>query len=204
MKSLWKWLRFPIAVVATSVVLVAALAVIAVPPVGIALASGLGVRGPVVNGPWVGGWHGGASGNHTGLALPPEIQGLASIPADQRFSHFEGAQVNLKDKDGNPLTIDVTPGKVAAASATSLSITTNAGASRTFVLGSSTMIHGKAGSNGTPTTGSSALQNGDDVVVVTLNNSSTATAVVDGGTFAGPGADQSGSMARGDRWGGSR
>lgn len=188
MKSLWKLLRFPIAVVATSVVLVAALAVIAVPPVGIALASGLGVSGPVVNGPWAGGWHAGGSGNHTSLVLPPQIQGLASIPADQRFSHFEGAQVNLKDKDGNPLTIDATPGKVTAASATSLSITTNAGPSRTFVLDSSTMIHGKATSNSTPTAGASALQNGDDVVVVTLDNSNTATAVVDGGTSFNPSA----------------
>lgn len=186
MKSLWKWLRFPIAVVATSVFLVAALAVIAVPPVGIALASGLGVSGPVVNGPWAAGWHGGASSQHAGWALPPEIQGLASIPADQRFSHFEGAQVNLKDKDGNPLTIAVTPGKVTAASSTSLSITTNAGPSRTFVLGSSTMIHTKASSSATPTAGATTLQNGDDVVVVTLNNSNTAMAVVDGGTGFNP------------------
>ena len=186
MKSLWKWLWFPIAVVATSIALVAALAVLAVPPVGIALASSLGVSGPVGNGPWAAGWHGGPSGNHAGLALPPEIQGLASIPPDQRFSHFVGAQVNLKDKDGHPLTIDVTPGKVTAASATSLTIAANDGTSRTFTLDSSTTFHGKSSSQSTPTA-SSQLANGDDVVVVTMNNSTTATAIVDGGTFEGPG-----------------
>lgn len=182
MKRFWKWLLFPVAVVATAVALVAALAVFAIPPAGIALASSLGVGGPVASGPWMARWHGGGWAQHGGMALPPEIQGLASIPADQRFSHFESAQANLKDKDGHPLTINATAGKVTAASATSLTIAGNDGASHAFTLDSSTMIHGKSSTN----SGATALQNGDDVVVITLNGNATAMAVVEGGTFSGP------------------
>ncbi|HEX5417817.1 MAG TPA: hypothetical protein VFZ25_19340 [Chloroflexota bacterium] len=192
MKRYAKWFLFPVAVVATSVALIAALAVIAIRPAGIALASQLGVGGPVGAAAWATHWHDGSPGQHSGMALPPEIQGLASIPADQRFGHFQGATVSLKDKDGHPLTIQAVPGKITAASATSLAITANDGTARTFALDSSTTIHGKSGANGTPTTASS-LQNGDDVVVVTLNNSATATAVVDGGSaFGGNGSGWAG------------
>ena len=177
-----KWFWFPIAVVATSVALMVALAVLAVPPVGTALASSLGVAHPVGNAPWAGGWHGGPWAHGSGFALPSQLQGLASIPPDQRFSHFVGAQINVKDKDGHPLTISIMPGKVTTASATSLTIAANDGTTKTYTLDSSTMIHGRTAPATTPTpTASSTLQNGDDVVVVALNNSTTATAIIDGG-----------------------
>src|SRR4051812_15771993 len=103
-----KWFWFPVAVVATSVTLVVALGAFFLFPVRTALASGLGIGGSPMNGPWAAGsW-----GHGPGFSLPPEIQGLFDLPADQKFSHFVGVQLNLKDKDNNPLLVTVTPGTV--------------------------------------------------------------------------------------------
>jgi hypothetical protein len=173
-----KWFWFPAAVLATSVVLVAALAAFVIPPVGIALASTLGVGGPANAGPW----RGGPWGNGAGFSLPPQLQGLADVPADQRFSHFVGVQLSLKDKDNKPVTVNVTPGTVTAASASSLTLAANDGTTKTYALDDKTMVHGVS-TVATPTSGTIAptLTNGDNVVVVTLDNNATATAVVDGG-----------------------
>jgi hypothetical protein len=186
-----KWFWFPIAVLATSVVSIAALAVLVGRPVGIAVASSLGASGVMGSGPWSGAWHNGPWGHGSGFALPPELQGLTSIPADQRFSHFASAQINLKDQNGQLLTIDVTPGTVSAASATSLTLAVNDGTTKTFTLDSSTLIHGRPTSAGTATpTASTKPQKGDQVVVVTLNKSTTAMAVIAGGpngfSWSGP------------------
>jgi hypothetical protein len=177
-----KWFWFPVAVLATSVVLVAALAAFAIPPVGVALASTIGVGGPSSAVPWQGGWHGGPWGNGTGFALPAQLQGLGDVPADQRFGHFVGVQLNLKDKDNKPVTVNVTPGTVTAASATSLTLAANDGTTKSYVLNDRTVVHGTS-TPSTPASGtaSTTLTNGDNVVVVTLDNSTTATAVIDGG-----------------------
>jgi len=187
-----KWFWFPVAVVATSLALVAALAVVFVLPARTALASTLGVSGFASNGPWSGGtaWHDGPWGHGSGVALPPELQGLLGVPADQRFGHFVGAQISLKDKDNKPLTVAVTPGTVTAASATSLTVAVNDGTTKMFSLNDQTMLPGHRASVGGQTS-SSSPNNGDTVVVVTLNNSTTATAVVAGGPqgfgWSGPG-----------------
>src|SRR5690606_26235950 len=86
-------LRFPIAVAATSLALVAVVAV----------AGGLVAREVLAGGPWFGGHGFGA-----GLKLPPAIAGLGELPPEERFAHFRGAQVSLTDKDDQPLTITVT------------------------------------------------------------------------------------------------
>ena len=145
--------RFPLAVAVTSLVLVVAVFGVAGLLVGNALASG----------PWTG-WH----GDH-GFQLPPQLAGLRDVPAADRFRHFRGVQVNLTDKDNQPLNLTVTPGTATASSPTSLTIAGNDGSTRTFNLNDQTAIRGK-----------SAIAPNDQVVVVTLNNSTTATAVMTG------------------------
>lgn len=185
-KSLW----FVLGAVTAGILLITV--ALFVSPVSTVLASSIsGNRsfGP----PWAQMWQqGGWPGNGAGFRLPPELQGLTSIPANQRFSHFIGAQINLKDQNNQPLTINVIPGKVTASSGTGLTIAANSGTSQTFTLNSQTIIHAGQAATSTPTGTSSAstnLKNGDAVIVVALNNSNTATAVMDGGSdgFASPG-----------------
>jgi hypothetical protein len=128
---------------------------------GQALASNTGF-GP----PWAAGapWHNGGPG--FAGSLPPELSGLADVPADQRFAHFRGVQVSLTDKDGKPVSVNVTPGTVSSISASSITINGNDAASHTYTLDATTMQHGDT-----------AKQN-DKVVVATLNGSSSATAVI--------------------------
>src|SRR3954453_7937524 len=126
--------RFPIAVAVTSLALVLSLVAVGGLVAGRVLASAQ---------PF-GGWHGGppwAAGQAfgPGLALPPELAGLAEVPADQRFGHFKSAQVHLTDRDGRPVTIDVTPGVATAVSPTSLTITANEGTSKTVSLNEQTI-----------------------------------------------------------------
>ena len=102
----------------------------------------------------------------SGQNLPPELSGLKDIPAGDRFAHFKGIQANLTDKDGKPLNITVTPGVASSVSSSSITLNGNDGASHTYTIDAQTMTHGK-----TPA-------QGDDVVVVTLNNASNATAVM--------------------------
>jgi hypothetical protein len=189
-KTSMKWFWFPIAVVATSLTLVVALTAFFGLRMGTALASTLGASGPPAGVPWSGAWHGGPWASGSGFTLPAELKGLADIPPDQRFSHFTGVQITLKDKNNQPLTIAVTPGTVTAASATSLTIAANDGTSKTFTLDANTIVHTSA----TPSDGQATTtppSNGSAVIVVTLNNSSTATAVVEGGAHGfgprGPG-----------------
>jgi len=116
----------------------------------------------------------------SGQNLPPELSGLRDIPAADRFAHFKGIQANLTDKEGKPLTITVTPGVASSVSSSSITLNGNDGASHTYTLDAQTMTHGK-----TPA-------QGDDVVVVTLNNASSATAVI--------GADPSAMQGNGSPW----
>jgi hypothetical protein len=125
-----------------------------------------GMGGP----PWArghGGWHAGA--------MPPELAGLAEVPAAERFSHFKGVRVQLTDKDNNPVTLDVTPGTATATSATSITVAGNDGSTRSFALDDRTVLRGKQ-----------TLAQNDRVVVVTLNGGGTAHAVVGLGDGAGP------------------
>jgi hypothetical protein len=143
-------------------------ALVARPMVGAVYANPAGIGGL----PWSGGgWHGGDA--WSGKALPPELAGLVDVPANERFAHFRGVQVQLTDKDNRPVRLDVTPGTVTAVSATSLTIAGNDGVSHTYALDDKTMPRGQT-----------ARQN-DHVVVATLNGSTTATGVMslDGNQF---------------------
>src|SRR3712207_3066816 len=97
-------LRFALAVLGTSLVLVLGIGAVGYYTVSSALASTLG--------PFSG------AGAFHGHPLPAELQGLEQLPPAERFKHFGGAQIVLKDKDNNPLTVNVTPGTVSAVSAT--------------------------------------------------------------------------------------
>lgn len=172
-----KGLKFAIAVGITSIVLVAAIGAAGLFAARSVLASSpVGTFAAMAGGPWGGGpWSGSSN-----FQLPSQLQGLSNVPADQRFAHFDGVQVNLKDQNNNPLTINVTPGTVTAASATSLSMTANDGSAKTFTLNSSTGIHGVP-PQGSAQGSQPTVAKGDKVVVVALNGGSTAMAVIDGG-----------------------
>jgi hypothetical protein len=113
-------------------------------------------------GPWSGSDHGAWVSQ-----LPPEIRGLADVPAGERFEHFKGVTVNLTDKNNQPLAVTVTPGTVTAVNGGSLSLAANDGSSRTYTLDANTIEKDKT-----------APVANEKVVVVTLNGSSTATAVL--------------------------
>jgi hypothetical protein len=175
--------RFPIAVALTSLALVLALGVIGALTVGTALANSplfgaaAGMVGSSWGPPWAGGqgWGKPGGGGH-GITLPAEVQGLGTIPPAERFDHFLGVQVDLKDKDNKPLTVAATPGSVTAASATSLTLAANDGTTKSYTLNGQTIVRGKPASGDANATVTPA--SGDKVVVVTLNNSTTATAVM--------------------------
>ena len=148
-----RWVRFSLAVVGTSLVLIGVIGLIAGYTVGNAFASATSnaVR------------HSFDSGNLSGN-LPPELSGLKDIPVGERFEHFKGVQANLTDKDGKPLLVTVTPGVASNVSSTSVTLNGNDGATHTYTIDPRTMTPGQPAS-------------GQDVVVVTLNNASDATAV---------------------------
>ena len=173
--------RFPIAVALTSLALVAALVVAGGLVVGSVVAQGPWFRGPGF-GPWSSG-----HGPWAGAGLPSQLSGLHDVPASERFDHFKGVQVNLTDKDNQPLVVTLTPGTATAVSATSLTLAANDGASRTFSLDGETVLHG-AHARGSAPASPSSINPGEKVVVVTVNNSGTATALL-AGSFGrwGPG-----------------
>ncbi len=170
--------RFPIAVALTSLGLVALLVVAGGLLVGSVLARGAGPGGGF--GPWAharagGPWADG-HGSWSGFQLPAQLQGLHDVPPAERFDHFKGAQINLTDKDGQPLVLTITPGTATAASGTSLTVAANDGSSRTFALDAQTIVRAPRAQGGTPTTPATITQ-GEKVVVMTINNSGTATCV---------------------------
>jgi hypothetical protein len=163
--------RFPIAVTVTSLALVAML-------VG---AGGLLVGNALAIGPFSGGGSGPWAAGHEGWqngALPPELAGLVGVPAGERFSHFRGVRVQLTDKDNKPLTVDVTPGIATRVTPTSLTITANDGSVRTFSLDDKTIVHAKSATRDSSQGATSTIGQNEKVVVATLNNSTTATAVM--------------------------
>ena len=163
-------LRFALAVLGTSLLLVLGIGVAGYWTVSSVLAQGFGPFGPHMGGPF---------GGH---ALPPELQGLEQLSPAERFKHFNGVVVSLKDKDNNPMTINVMPGTVNAVSATSLTLAANDGSTKTYTLDSNTVVRGKPDAS-TPGNQPSAttLKQGDLVAVVTKNNETAAKFVMSGG-----------------------
>lgn len=158
--------KFALAVLGTSLLLVVGIGAAGVLSLRYAFAAG----GAPFGAPW------------DAHALPPEFQGLHDLPPAERFKHFGGAQIQLKDKDNNPVTVNITPGTVTAVSATSLTLAANDGSSKTFALDGNTVIRGKPDMS-TPGNRPAAvnLKQGDLVVAVSKNGESTARFVVSGG-----------------------
>jgi hypothetical protein len=122
--------------------------------------------------------------------LPAEIRGLHDLPPEQRFEHFLGVQAKFTDTGNTSHTVAVTPATVTSVSGDKLSVTVNdGGASKSYNLTSDTRIHqagGRPWSGGQ--TQQATLKSGDRVVVVTLDGSNDAKAVMIGGANGfGPG-----------------
>jgi hypothetical protein len=148
------WVRFSLAVAGTSLALVIALFATGAFLVGNVFANATqAVAAQAMGAPHD--WN-----------VPPELANLKDIPQDQRFSHFRGVTANLTDKDGKPIAVTVTPGKATSVSSSSITLAGNDGASHTYSLDANTF------------TAKSTPAAGQDVVVVTLNNSQSATAVI--------------------------
>ena len=153
---------------------------------GRALAAGVGMAA-MGFGPW--GGHGGPWGG-ADVVLPQELRDLHNLPPAERFKHFTGVQVGLKDANNQPVTIQVTPGTVTSASATNLTLAANDGTTKTYTLTGQTVIRGRP-TEGNPSN-SPNLAQGDMVVVITQNGETAARAVFDGnkdgfGPMGGPG-----------------
>jgi hypothetical protein len=169
--------RFAIAVAVTSLALVVAIGAV----------GALAVRSALANGPWQGGpWQGGPWQGGAPFQLPPELEGLHDLPPAERFNHFVGAQFTLTDRENKPVAVNVVPGTVTAASATSLTLNANDGTTRTYTLDDKTAIRGKRAQGAAQATQPTLAQD-DKVVVMTVNDSTVATAVMVGGqTGFGP------------------
>lgn len=93
---------------------------------------------------------------------------LEGIQQGQLFDHFKGAQINLTDKDGNPVTVQIIPGTVASVSGSTLVLTPNdttKGTAVSFNVPDGTIIR-----KGTGAVALSVLATGDKVVVITIND----------------------------------
>jgi len=140
-------------------------------------------------GPWGGGHVGGPGGGPwagASAVVPPEIMALRDLPPAERFKHFNGVQVSLKDANNQPVQIVVTAGTVSAASASSLTLAANDGSTKTYSIDGQTVIRSRP-SDGSPNNTPNLTQ-GDMVVVVSRNSETAARAIMDGNKegFGGP------------------
>jgi hypothetical protein len=106
--------------------------------------------------------------------LPPELAFLRSMTPDQRFDHILGGQITFRNPQGQDVVLTAIPGKIASIGTNAVTITPNGSAQdRTFNVTPSTWIITG------PRQGSlAAFSQGDRVVVLTINNSSNATAIM--------------------------
>ncbi|MBI4297891.1 MAG: PDZ domain-containing protein [Chloroflexi bacterium] len=90
-------------------------------------------------------------------SLIPGIPELAGIARGQLFGHILGGQINMTDKDGNPLTIQLLAGTVAALAEGSVTVKPNDGSANVTYNTNEVKVIGK-------------LEVGAPVVVVSVNN----------------------------------
>ena len=132
---------------------------------------------------------GGPMGGHWGANLPPEIQGLHNLAPEQRFGHFMGGSMRFSDTNDQAHSVALVPGTVTSFADGKLTVEPNdKSGTKTYTIGSETRVHaigqrwqGGQGATATP-------KQGDKAMVVTLDGSDTAHAVMIGspGGF-GPG-----------------
>jgi len=111
--------------------------------------------------------------------VPAEIRELHNLPPAERFGHFQGGQFRFSDTNSTPHVVNVTPGSVSSVKSDEVTIAANEGGSKTYSLNADTRIR----TAGAPWAGgqSATLKAGDKVVVITLDGSNTAKAVMVGG-----------------------
>lgn len=114
--------------------------------------------------------------------LPPELQGLQNVPANELFGHLYGSTTRFKDANGNVVTVNLIPGTVTAVSAASITIQPNdpQGRGGPFSIDSTTRI--LAGGRGG---GSDTLAVGDKVTVVVVGDASHASVIARGAALGG-------------------
>jgi membrane-associated protease RseP (regulator of RpoE activity) len=95
------------------------------------------------------------------IPLLPELEGIA---ADELFGHFQGGQFNYTDADGNIITVVAEAGTVASVDADTgtLTVNLNAGGTKTYTVEDDDLT-GRGGDL-------SALEEGDNVTVMTVND----------------------------------
>lgn len=114
------------------------------------------------------------AGKSLAQALPPALQGLAGIPAQERFQHFLGRQTTYTDRAGNRIVIEQVPGTVTAVEADKITIKPNDGGDeRTFNVTRDTRVRGR------PAQGAlTVFANGDRVIVTVVAGSADALSIV--------------------------
>src|SRR5690242_367811 len=63
-----------------------------------------------------------AAGHTWGRPMPLGFEIMRDLPQGQRFQHISGVQMRFTDKDGHPVTINTTLGKVASVSGSTLTL----------------------------------------------------------------------------------
>jgi len=120
------------------------------------------------------GWGGGyGHGYGYGGQLPPALAFLRQIPPGERFAHFQGGTMTVTDSAGTPHVLTIVPGTVQSVGATSVTVMPNGKTTaQTFNITSGTAIES------IPNLGSlQALAKGDQVVVLTVDNSTDAAMI---------------------------
>ena len=92
---------------------------------------------------------------------------LDGVEQGQLFDHYLGAQIQLTDKNGQPVTVQAIPGKVASVSGATLGLNKNDGSTVTLIIPNDAVVR-----KGNQTVSLSALTVGDKVVVITVTSSS--------------------------------
>ncbi len=147
---------------------------------GTAYAALSGSNGKPAGAPAVGLWARGW-GHKFGFGLG-FLEDLRSVPPEQRFGHFLGGQFSYTDANGQKHTIYTTPGTVTSVSSNSITITVNGtNETRTFNITANTVVGAR------PPRGSiQAINQGDQVIVVTKDDSSDALIVKKVGPLPAP------------------
>ncbi|MBI2846573.1 MAG: PDZ domain-containing protein [Chloroflexi bacterium] len=102
---------------------------------------------------------------HPYLWLPP-LEELRGIAPQERFQHFIKGEFVYTDKDGNRITVKVTPGVIASVGADSITIQPNGETGTiTFTTTDKTVIR-----KGAKKASLSELKEGEQVIVVTVND----------------------------------
>ena len=125
---------------------------------------------------------GGPMAGPLGGNLPQEIRDLHNLPPAERFGHLLGGEMRFTDTNGQARSIAAKPGTVVSLANDQLTIQPNGqSGNQTYTLDDQTTVHAAGRPRAGDQAGQATPQAGDKVVVVTLDGSDTAHAVMIGG-----------------------